>query len=102
MLNLVEQVVEIVDIMDVLVLEDSIELFSLSIRRVLIRGYRYRTGINRSGPYFEIHTSLHGRGCQLHGHHSLPVDVTSIAGVMHVPMLESLLVMGVVLLNLLH
>lgn len=60
MLNLVEYIVEIVDIMDILVLEDLIKLFSFCVRRVLIRGYRYFSGINRSGPYFDVHARLHG------------------------------------------
>ena len=39
MLNLAEYIVEIVNIMDILVLEDLIKLFSFGIRRVLIGGY---------------------------------------------------------------
>ena len=61
MFHSVEHTVEIVNIMDNLVFEDPVEFLSLSVRRFRIRGYRYSTGINYSGPDLEIHTSLRGR-----------------------------------------
>lgn len=61
MFHSAEHTLEIVNIMDNLVLEDLVEFLSLSRRRLLIRGYRYSTGINHSGPNLEIHTSLRDR-----------------------------------------
>ena len=50
MVNLAEHIVEIVNTMNGLVFENLVELFSFSVGRLPIRGYRYSTGINRTGP----------------------------------------------------
>lgn len=60
MFHSVEHMVEIVNFMDTFILEDLVKLFSLSVRRVLIGGYRYSSGINHSRPDLQINTSLHG------------------------------------------